>query len=146
MLRALYEHDLRPDLMVGTSAGAMNAAFAATRGATVAAAAELEAVWRGLTRWRVFPPDPLTAGLGLLGARAHAVPSSSLRRLVTDHLQIERLEDAPVPLHVVTTESPRCEIQPTDFSQADELIAEALHDARRALTRSRYAAPQVRAA
>ena len=31
MLRALFEHDIRPDVVVGTSAGALNAAFPPTR-------------------------------------------------------------------------------------------------------------------
>lgn len=38
MLRALYEQGIVPDSLVGTSAGAMNAAFIATRPQTVATA------------------------------------------------------------------------------------------------------------
>jgi NTE family protein len=104
MLWALYERGLRPDLVVGTSVGAINAAFAATRAPTVAAAAELASIWRGVSRADVFPASPLTAGLGLLGLRAHAVPDSSLRRLVSRHVGIDRLEDAPVALHVVASD------------------------------------------
>ena len=48
MLRALYERDIRPDLIVGTSAGALNGAFIASRPQTVAAADELANVWRSL--------------------------------------------------------------------------------------------------
>jgi hypothetical protein len=36
MLRGLYERGVPPDLLVGTSAGALNAAFIATRSQTVA--------------------------------------------------------------------------------------------------------------
>lgn len=104
MLQALYEHGLRPDLMVGTSVGAINAAFAASRPPTVAAAAELAAIWRRVGRGDVFPANPLTAGLGLLGVRAHAVPDSALRRLLTRHCVIENLEDAAVGLHVVAAD------------------------------------------
>jgi NTE family protein len=104
MLQALYEQGLRPDLLVGTSVGAINATFAAGRPATVASAAQLAAVWRGVRRGDVFPASPLTAGLGLLGVRAHAVPDSALRRLVMRHCPIERLEDAAVPLHVIATD------------------------------------------
>ena len=32
MLQALYERDVVPDVLVGTSAGALNAAFVASRG------------------------------------------------------------------------------------------------------------------
>src|SRR5690348_3319405 len=38
MLRALYERGITPDLLVGTSAGALNAAYVASRPQTVATA------------------------------------------------------------------------------------------------------------
>lgn len=104
MLHALYESGIRPDLVIGTSAGAINAAFAATRPPTVQTACELQAVWRGLSRAHVFPTSPLTAGLGLLGMRDHSVSASALRRLIRRHLEIDRLEDASVALHVVATD------------------------------------------
>src|SRR6201995_1018346 len=69
MLQALYERGLWPDLVVGTSVGSINAAFAATRPPTVAAAVELASLWRSVRRGHVFPANPLTAGLGLLGVR-----------------------------------------------------------------------------
>jgi NTE family protein len=104
MLQALYERDVRPDLFVGTSAGALNAAFAAGRPSTVETAIELQRTWLALTRSRVFPASPLTAALGALGVRDHAFPSSGLRRVVERQCDFARLEDAPVPLHVVAAD------------------------------------------
>jgi NTE family protein len=104
MLHALYERGLRPDLVVGTSVGAINAAFAASRPPTVAAAEELATLWRRVNRGDVFPVNPLIAGLGLLGVRAHAVPNSALRRLLSGHCGVENLEDAAVALHVVAAD------------------------------------------
>jgi NTE family protein len=49
-LHALYEHGIVPDLLAGTSAGALNAAFLASRPPAVATAGELAAIWRGLRR------------------------------------------------------------------------------------------------
>ena len=43
MLRALYERGIVPDLIVGTSAGALNAAFIASRPQTVQTADDLGA-------------------------------------------------------------------------------------------------------
>jgi NTE family protein len=40
MLRALYEREVAPDLIVGTSVGALNGAFIATRAATPETAQE----------------------------------------------------------------------------------------------------------
>jgi NTE family protein len=104
MLEALYERDIRPDLLVGTSVGAINAAFAASRPPTVQTAHELQRIWRGLSRGHVFPANPVTAGLGFLGLRDHSVSAGSLRRLVMRSLEIDRLEHAAIPLHAVAAD------------------------------------------
>jgi NTE family protein len=104
MLRALYEREIKPDLIVATSVGAVNGAFIATRPQTTETADELAAVWRKVKRSQVFPLNPLSGLLGFLGTRAHLVPDSGLRQLVADHIQQEDLEDLPIPLHVVTVD------------------------------------------
>ena len=104
MLRALYERDIAPDFIVGTSAGAVNGAFVAARPQTVATADALADIWRDLRRGQVFPVSPLTGVLGFLGARDHLVAGGSLRRLVASHLTHDRLEQLPIPLHVVTVD------------------------------------------
>jgi NTE family protein len=104
MLRALYEHGVEPDLIVATSAGAINGAFIATREQTVDTADALAAIWRCVRRSEIFPLNPLSGVLGLLGTRAHFVPDSGLRRLVAERLDAECLEDLPIPLHVVAVD------------------------------------------
>ncbi len=104
MLRALFERDVRADLLVGTSAGALNGAFLASRPQTVETADALGEVWRGLRRGQAFPLNPLTGLLGFLGARDHLVPDSGLRRLVSRYLEYDRLEELPLPLHVVAVD------------------------------------------
>ena len=104
MLEALFERRERPDLLVGTSVGAINAAFVASRPPSVQTARELQRIWRGLRRGHVFPANPVTASLGLLGLRDHSVSAASLRRVLMRHLGVDRLEQADVPLHVVTTD------------------------------------------
>jgi len=104
MLRALYERGVGPEVIVGTSAGALNGAFIASRPQTVATADELGAIWRGLRRGQVFPTSPVTGLLGFLGARDHLVPESGLRRLISKHVQGDELEDLPIPLHVVAVD------------------------------------------
>jgi NTE family protein len=101
MLRALYERGITPDLLVGTSAGALNAAFIASRPQTAATADELARVWRALHRDDVFPIDARTMLGGLTNHRDHLVSDGGLRRLVGRHLQIELLEQAAIPLHLV---------------------------------------------
>jgi NTE family protein len=104
MLRALYEHEIAPDLIVGTSAGAVNGAFIASRPQRVQTAEALASVWEGLTTLQVFPPNPVTAALGLLDVRDYLVSNSNLKSIIGDYLQFEELEDAPIPLRLIATE------------------------------------------
>jgi NTE family protein len=104
MLRALYERGIVPDLVVGSSAGAVNAAFIASRPQTVQTADDLGRVWRALGRGQVFPLKLLTGLLGFLGSRDHLVPDSGLRSLITRHIERKRLEDMPLPLHLVAVD------------------------------------------
>src|SRR6266404_4327503 len=85
MIHALYERGITPDLLIGASAGALNAAFLASRPATTATAHELAAVWRRLRRSDILPLRPATPVSGLAGR----------------HLQFQRLEQAAIPLHLV---------------------------------------------
>jgi NTE family protein len=104
MLHALYERGIAPDLIVGTSAGALNGAFVASRPQTVATAEALGDSWRGLRRGQAFPLNPVTGLLGFLGVRDHLVPESGLRRLILRHVEHCDLEDLAVPLHVVAVD------------------------------------------
>jgi NTE family protein len=104
MLRALYERGIVPDFIVGTSAGALNAAFIASRPQTPATAEALAEVWHSLRRGDVFPLNPLTGLLGFLGSRDHLVPASGLRHLIARYLEVELLEEMAVPLHVVAVD------------------------------------------
>jgi NTE family protein len=104
MLRALYERSIKPDLIVATSVGAINGAFIAARPQTVETADELAALWRRVSRGQVFPLNPLSGLLGFLGSRSHLVPDSGLRRLLAKHVERQRLDQLPIPLHVVAVD------------------------------------------
>ncbi|MFL5885178.1 MAG: patatin-like phospholipase family protein [Thermoleophilaceae bacterium] len=128
MLRALYERGIAPDMIVGTSAGALNGAFIASRPQTVETADALADVWRGLRRGEVFPINPLTGLLGFAGARAHLVPSSGLRRIIARNIdeRAELLEELPIPLHVVAVDVVTGEeLRLSDGPTADAVLASA---------------------
>jgi NTE family protein len=101
MLRALVDHDVRPDLIVGTSVGAVNGAFLAGRDFARETVDELAELWLGIRRGQVFPLEPLTGLLGFIGARNSLVPGRALRRLISRHAECELLEELPTPLHVI---------------------------------------------
>jgi NTE family protein len=104
MLRALYEHGIAPDLIVATSAGALNGAYIASRPPTPQTIEGLVDVWQRARMLSIFPPSPLTALLGMVGQRNHLVPNSGLKHLIARYLEFERLEDAPIPFVVITTD------------------------------------------
>ena len=104
MVRALYERGIAPDLIVGASVGAVNGSFLASRPATTRTADELAETWRGIGRWQIFPLSPFTGFFGFFGARDHLVSDRGLRELIGSRLEFTSLEDAPTPLHVITTD------------------------------------------
>jgi NTE family protein len=79
MLRALFERGIRPDLVVGTSAGAINGSWVAAGGDL----RDLGALWRGLRRADVFPFGPITGFPGAIGVPNHLVPQSPPRALLS---------------------------------------------------------------
>lgn len=103
MLQALARRGLRPDFLIGSSAGALNAAFLAGR-EWPAGTAELERVWLGLSRSDVFPVGPLSSLLGLLGRREYVASPAGIESLIRRHITYKRLEEAPVPVHVMATD------------------------------------------
>jgi NTE family protein len=126
MLEALYEQGIEADLIVGTSAGALNGAFIADRPQTPETARELGDVWRSLSRNAVFPVNPFVGALGFLGVRSHLVPDSGLRKLMRKHVVAERLEETIVPLHVIATDVLRGEeVRLSDGPLVDAVMASA---------------------
>jgi NTE family protein len=103
MLQAMFQSGVRPDLLIGTSVGAVNAAWVAGR-PSVEGIGELAEIWRGLRRQDIFPLSPITGVRGLLGRSNHLISSDGLRSVLENNISFARLEDAVVPLHVVTTD------------------------------------------
>src|SRR5947208_5904427 len=58
-LQALFEAGIVPDVVVGCSVGALNAAYVAVD-PTPQRVGELEHIWRGMTRDTVFPDGRFT--------------------------------------------------------------------------------------
>jgi NTE family protein len=102
MLRALVAHGIVPDLVVGSSVGAINGAYFA--GAPDAqGVAKLESIWRSLRRREVFP-FTWRSLLGLLAHRNFVVDPCGLRGVIEQHLPYLDLESAAIPVHVVATD------------------------------------------
>jgi NTE family protein len=82
MLRAFFERQRRPDLVVGTSVGALHGAMIAAE-PTIASVDKLEAAWRELLELGMLSASWLTGAAGLLRTRTHVrsnAPSPPRRR------------------------------------------------------------------
>ena len=101
MLRELIRTGVDAQFVVGSSVGAINAAYFA--GAPSSAGVEkLERIWRGLRRNDVFPVT-LRAMWGLLGGHDSLIDPANLRGLIKRYLPYSNLEDAAIPVHVIAT-------------------------------------------
>jgi len=103
MLRALAAGGVAPDLVVGSSAGAINACFFAGD-PTAAGVAQLEGIWRGLQRSDVFPVSVIQGGLGAFGLRRYLVDPGQLRRLLERNLPALDLARTRLPCLIVATD------------------------------------------
>ena len=104
MLQALADRGVVPDLLVGTSVGAINAAFLAA-GPSPARVEELAEIWRHTRRTDVFPTSSPRAAIRAVAGRANAfVDPRPLRRLVERSVAYDRVENARWPLAIVATE------------------------------------------
>jgi NTE family protein len=102
MMEVLLDHGIVPDALVGTSVGALNAAFMGFR-PDRARVQELKARWLGLGTQDIFPGGTLTRVGHLLRQRPYLFSSAALSRLIAQWAPVERLEDLATPVRVVTT-------------------------------------------
>jgi NTE family protein len=101
MMHALAAHGIVADMVVGSSVGALNGAYYAGV-PTLDGAKHLAGIWRGLRRQDVFPISVLTL-LAFLRHRDFLISHDGVRRLIDDHLPYKNLQDAKLPVHIVTT-------------------------------------------
>ncbi len=100
MLRGLVEASIVPDLIVGTSVGAIN-------GAAIAAdpspetVEQLEKIWTNLEESGVFAGSMLTSARTLVRTRTSIHPNRPLRKMLDDLLDAKTFADLKVPFQCV---------------------------------------------
>lgn len=104
-LQALFGRGIQPDMLVGTSAGAMNAAFIAADPSLVGALT-LGRLWKSLRRRDVFPGNALTMAWRVLTGQDGLVSSDRLRDLVLRNLPpgVVRFGDLRVRLYTTAAD------------------------------------------
>jgi NTE family protein len=116
MLAALHECGVEPDLLVGTSVGAVNAAHLAGPAGPAGAAGrssgsstarrleELTRLWLSMRRHDVFPLDPRRWLAAARGGQPSMFPGTGLERLLQRHLGYDTLERGRIPVEVTATD------------------------------------------
>ncbi len=108
MLRALTEFGITPDMVVGSSIGAINAAIMATDVDT--GADRLTRLWESITRKQIFGVDSKVSAAwtiareGFPGNGSSLCSSTSLEKLVRANVTADRIENLPTTTVVVTTD------------------------------------------
>jgi NTE family protein len=102
MLRATAEVHLKPDLVTGTSVGALNGAVLAER--PDLGPARLLEIWAGLSTSDVFTDGLATRIANLVRSRRYLYSGRGLRKLVSGHLRAEEFSDLAIPFAAVATD------------------------------------------
>ena len=102
MLRALTEAGVFPDIVVGTSAGSLNAVIMA--GHPYDGVERLTNLWREVTRERIFPGGLRQLAI-VVRTRRYLCQSDGLRDLIDAHKPAVNLEDLALPIGVTATDA-----------------------------------------
>jgi len=100
MLRALLERGIRPDLVLGTSVGAVNGVAIAAK-PTVEGVDALEGFWGRIEETGVFGGSLITRLGTLARTRTHLHDASGLGRVLEEWLPVRRIEELAVPFQCV---------------------------------------------
>jgi NTE family protein len=103
MLRALIERDIVPDVVIGTSAGALNGC-AVAYSPTIAGVARLANTWIELTTADVFPGGKLSRAWNVVRRGTHLFESAGLEAIIDRSTAGRTFADLTVPLRVVATD------------------------------------------
>jgi NTE family protein len=102
MLEELVRRGIRADRVFGASVGAINgAAYAGNP--TPEGLAHMADVWRGIRGGDIFPRGALDGPWAYFQKRASVHANTGLRRIIEAGVAYENLEDAQIPVEVVTT-------------------------------------------
>jgi NTE family protein len=103
VLDALTAAGLRPDRLIGVSAGAMNAALFAWSSDTDGVR-HLERIWANVRRRDLLRLHPGRLALALAGRRASFLDNRHGIAFLRKHLGARLIEHAPIPLTIIATD------------------------------------------
>ncbi len=102
MLEELIRRDIQADRVFGASVGAINGASYAGN-PTLEGIENMAAVWRNVKGDDIFPRGTFDGPWAFLQKRPSVHANSGLRAIIESGVDYENLEDATIPIEVVTT-------------------------------------------
>lgn len=102
-LTILLEAGLRPDLIIGISAGSWNGSYLAMD-PSPARALTLEGLWIATTSQEILGPSRWVMALNAAANRASLYGSAGMRRTAERQLQGRTFKDTTLPLYIVATD------------------------------------------
>ena len=105
-VRALLEAGIKPDMIVGTSAGAINGSFLAAHGPTVAATEAMEKLWVSATADEIYPEGILEI-LWRLRSKANSLFTGNGLRAMLERAMppgVTTFGQCKVPLYTTATD------------------------------------------
>ncbi len=103
MLRALLERGIVPDVVIGTSAGALNGA-AVAYAPNLTGVAQLAAVWEQLRADHVFPGGKIHRAWNVVRRGTHLFENTGLAALIHHATPARSFADLEIPLRVIATD------------------------------------------
>jgi len=103
MIKALFEQGIIPDFCVGTSVGAINAAFICGN-PTMDGILDLERIWLTVRKNDIFPTGLVTSVFRILTKKNYLVSHQGLRRLLEKHLHYTTLGEAAITCLLIATD------------------------------------------
>lgn len=99
-LKALVEHNIQADLIIGTSVGSLIGAMFAYN-PTLECVQIMEEVWGEVKRRDVFPISLFTSIVNFATSSQYAISSKKLRKLISEKIPYTKIEETKLPLYIV---------------------------------------------
>ncbi len=120
-LEILIKAGIRPDMLIGTSVGSLNAAFLA-HDPTENGVEQIKGIWLGIRDEDIYPGRNGTALWSMIRGRESFYTNANFRQLLQSQLPVERFSELQLPCYAVATDLETGDIAVFGDNEEDLLI------------------------
>ncbi|MHA1221016.1 MAG: patatin-like phospholipase family protein, partial [Candidatus Heimdallarchaeota archaeon] len=99
-LKALVEHNIQADLIIGTSIGSLIGAMFAYN-PTLECVQLIEEIWEDVKVRELFPLSIFTSIVKFVTSSQYALSSKKLRKLISEKIPYTKIEETKLPLYII---------------------------------------------